>query len=149
VKNTAWRLVHPVYALGKASREHVFADGRFHYAGDQIIYAWETAELASLAVAELTGGITPRVMLREKLIFPDDAQLNVLTSRRFILRVGAQDTLRHMRQRNILSLWIPSELYASQRLVVIDPLHKAFDQILVGDSRFLVCRDQKLAQAES
>ncbi len=118
-----------------ASREHL-----------RQCLTYETAELAAMCAADLLWDLRRRTeLLREELTLPTDQALHeMVPASRFGLYDGDQQqadaVVEHMIHGHLLTFWAPSVHAASQHAVFINPLHEAFDQIVITKRQLVLMR---------
>ena len=144
-----YRLAHVDQPLSKLARNaRDFGRGDSAASRDHLrqCLTYETAELAAMCAADLLWDLRRRTELsREALTLPPDAALHeVLPAARFGLYDGDQSqadaVVDHMVHGQLLSVWLPSAHAAAQHAVFVNPLHEAFDQIVVTKRQLVLMR---------
>ncbi len=138
-----YRLVPRESSVDKLARQAHEAHGESGFkaamraADRQMVYAYESSELAAMNCEELLWTPRPRTeLLRETILLPqesgihatanaDDAWLVDLSN-----RPPRQLCLR-MAKEGLLSLWVPITEAGSQHVVVINLLHPAYERVQV------------------
>ncbi len=151
----AWRVVHPENDFGRASIRPANQAGRWHEKGDRVIYAWQTAELAAMSMGLLTGALVPTELRRERLDLPQAPNLfssyfpvDNATNATGAPMSRTSGLLREMKSRSLLGLWIPSRVFPTQCLLLLDPTHAMFDQVCLSAEVVMNTRSGRMSLSE-
>jgi len=141
VQSVAWRVVHPSQSFSRlrTSLARQPLAGRFHRAGDGVIYAWASSEAAYMSLSDLVGRHQPLNTVRETLRLPDldIPHLESLWRRpeAAALRQDRSQLVTVMRHLDILAVVCDSDLCGKRSLYVINLLHPLFAGIELLESR--------------
>lgn len=137
----AWRLVRPLQSFAYGSVISSMAGGKYHEAGDRVMYGWSSSEMAFMSMLIATGGHAPLQLVREKLRLPPTA--GRIESLSACLASGAipaaeVDPLSQlcgaMKRRGLLGVWVESELMPSEHVLVLNPDAPSFAEVSVASS---------------
>lgn len=133
----AWRLVRPLQSFAYSAAVASTTAGRYHEAGDRVVYGWSSSEMAFLSLLDLTGRHPPIQMVREKIRLPKLPSKivhlsNCLESGVFHpqeMRRNPSCLIRQMKRKELLGVWIHSELMPSEQVLVLNPDDPAFMEV--------------------
>lgn len=132
----AWRLVRPLQGLAYASVIPSSLPGRYHEAGECVVYGWSSSEMAFLSLLDLTGPHPPLQLVREKLQLPTRSgrieTLAVLQADGSLGRADAEPPSRllgAMKRKGLLGVWVPAGLMPSEHILVLNPDAPAFADV--------------------
>ena len=138
-----WRLATATRPALSVCAEPAIRAGRWHDVGDQVLYAYESEELAALSLSQLTHGVEPEHLVHETFTLPADASLHGefdlagegRSRRNFftpgVVRMPIVNLASLMRERKLLTLWVSSPYTTLQRTVLINARHAAFSDIRI------------------
>ncbi len=141
ISRYAWRLVRPLQSFAYSSVLSSSLPGRYHGAGDRVIYGWSSSEIAFMSLLSLAGTHPPTQLIREKI------QLPVLPGKIASLATYlANGTIRQsdlspssglsgvMKREDLLGVWVNSELMPTEHVLVLNPDAAGFSEVAVLSS---------------
>lgn len=141
ISRYAWRLVRPLQSFAYSSVISSSLPGKYHDAGDRVIYGWSSSEIAFMSLLTLTGSHPPLQLIREKIQLPLlPGKIASLTAclTNGILRQADLSPLSGlsgvMKREGLLGVWVKSEIMPSEHVLVLNPDAPAFSDITVLSS---------------
>lgn len=140
----AWRLVHPMLSFGAASLTPRSVPGKYHQAGDRVLYGWSSSEVAFMSMHEIAGAHAPRQLLREKIRLPIYSnQILTITDCVSVGMMSASDVsaprslVALMRRHELLGVWAESAVQAGEYVLVLNGSHPDVERVGVVRSQML------------
>ncbi len=144
---TAWRLVRPLQRLDYGGILASASAGKYHNAGDRVVYAWSSSEMAFLSLADLAGSSQPSELIRERLALPLTPGKIVTLAECITSGLFKPDALiptrnwsRLVKQHGLLGMWVESELMPSESVLILNPDDAEFSSIAVTGTRMVASR---------
>lgn len=134
----AWRLVRPMQSFAYCSVISSSLAGKYHDAGDRVIYGWSSSEMAFMSLLNLTGSHPPTQLIREKILLPLSpsriASLSTCLTNGTIRRADLSPPSRLagvMKREGLLGVWVKSALMPSEHILVLNPDAPTFADVTV------------------
>jgi RES domain-containing protein len=130
-----WRIAKRRYALDRTGSGGLLEGGRWHRAGQPVVYAGLTAEIAAFEKLVHAGEQLPADLVLIEIRLPEDPSLYERPALAALPRgwdaippgeASAEYGCEFLRSRRALGLIVPSAVVPEARNIVINPLHPKF-----------------------